>query len=227
MARPYRGPVTYRGLILIPVLITLVVTIVRLIGELAHGPAWLFGREAGGGGALIGISWLVPIFAIYFAVKLVNRGNGPSSFSRAIVWFLVALIVTVALASVPTLLGWEQTEVRTLLAVAVASIIGIMVASRGWSFLYRPLLVYAFAARIPVVIIMLIAMIGDWGTHYDAAPPGFPEMGVISKWIVIGLIPQMTIWIAYTVIIGGIVGGIVGGIMTLLKRKPESSPAAT
>ena len=51
----------------------------------------------------------------------------------------------------------------------------------------RPtLLAYAFAARVPVALVMLVAMLGNWGTHYDVAPPGFPEMGVFSKWLMIG-----------------------------------------
>jgi len=55
-------------LILIPSLITLGVTILRLVGELQHWTPILFNRSAGGGGAAVGISWLPLIFGPYFAV---------------------------------------------------------------------------------------------------------------------------------------------------------------
>lgn len=227
MSRPYRGPVTVKDLILIPVVITFLVSLIRLVGELARGPEWLFGRAAGGGGALVGIAWLVPIFGVYFAVKQVRRGAGPSSLSRAFFWFPLSLLVMVGGAVLAPRLGLEATSVPALLFFAVLSLVAVAVASRGWSFLFKPLLAYAIGARIPVVVIMLVSMIGDWGTHYDAPPPGFPEMGVLSKWILIGVIPQLTIWIAFTVGVGGLFGGLVGGFMTLFgkgRRTAESVP---
>lgn len=57
-------------LILVPALISLGVTILRLVGELKNWSPLLFNPEAGGGGALVGIAWLVPIFGIYFGLKL-------------------------------------------------------------------------------------------------------------------------------------------------------------
>lgn len=220
MARPYRGPVTVNELILLPAIFTFFVTIVRLIGELVHGPQILFGSEAGGGGSIIGISWLIPIFAIYFAVRQVQNGVGPSDWTRAFLWFPLALVVLIGGFALPTLLGWEETDfVPIILVAAVTSVISILVASRGWSFLFKPLLAYGLAARIPVAVIMLPAIYFNWGTHYDVAP-GLPPMNFFLKWIVIGLIPQMTIWIALTVVGGGFLGAIVGGIMQLTRKKP-------
>lgn len=223
MSRPYRGPVTVSELVLFPAIFTFLITIVRLIGELAHGPEWLFGRGAGGGGALVGISWLVPIFGIYFAVKQVQKGAGPSSPTRAFLWFPLSVVVLAGAFLVPSLL--ELDPKYFLLFFVVFSLLSLAVASRGWSFLFKPLLVYAFAARIPVVAVMLLAIFFDWGTHYDVAPPDFPPMNWFIKWILIGLIPQLTIWIAFTVSVGGLFGGLVGGLMTLFggKRKPTAS----
>jgi len=45
---------------------------VRLLGEFGNLPAWLASKEPGGGAALIGISWLPPIFGVYFALKLAD-----------------------------------------------------------------------------------------------------------------------------------------------------------
>ena len=77
--------ISTRRLILAPAMITLAVTLLRLVGELNHWSPALFNREAGGGGALIGIVWLVPIFGVYFALRLLRAGRarpaeaGPSS----------------------------------------------------------------------------------------------------------------------------------------------------
>ena len=61
-------------LICVPALITLGVTLLRLIGELQNWSPRLFNREAGGGGALVGIAWLVPIFGI--TSRSSSRGSG-------------------------------------------------------------------------------------------------------------------------------------------------------
>jgi hypothetical protein len=42
-------------------------------------------------------------------------------------------------------------------------------------------------------------------------------MGRFAEWIVTGLIPQLTFWITYTVL----VGGIFGGLTTLLAKPPH------
>jgi len=62
--------ISTRRLILAPALITLGITLLRLVGELNRWSPALFNREAGGGGALIGIVWLVPILGVYFALRL-------------------------------------------------------------------------------------------------------------------------------------------------------------
>src|SRR2546430_3063655 len=70
--------------ILVPSVITLVITLLRMVGELRHWSPSLFNPSAGGGGALVGITWLVPIFGIYFALKLAGAGEGPAAAGPAI-----------------------------------------------------------------------------------------------------------------------------------------------
>jgi hypothetical protein len=53
---------------------------------------------------------------------------------------------------------------------------------------------------------MLAAMLSNWGTHYDVAPPDFPAMSTLAKWFTIGLAPQLTIWVWYTIVFGGLFG---------------------
>ena len=90
------GP-NVKELVRIPALIALVVTLARLAGELAGGPAMLFNREPGGPGSLVGIVWLVPIFGIYFALKLARSGHAPQSAGKVIGFSLLALLAAAAI----------------------------------------------------------------------------------------------------------------------------------
>jgi hypothetical protein len=71
-------------LILVPAVITLAVTILRLVGELENWAPLFFNKHPGGGGALIGISWLPILFGPYFAWKLATVGEGPASTGKAL-----------------------------------------------------------------------------------------------------------------------------------------------
>lgn len=202
-----------RQLILVPALITLGVTLLRLIGELNQwSPVW-FSREAGGGGALVGIVWLVPVFGVYFALRLSRAGRGPKSRTRTIghavagvVLFAVLLMVIANLPS-PIL-------VRMVL-INLSAVLSALVVYRGWPDLGWTEFTYGLAARIPVVLVMLIAMTAQWGTHYELGPPGLPEMGLFPKWLAIGLIPQLVFWVSFTVVVGSLFGSLA-----LLFRRP-------
>ena len=197
-------------LILMPALITLAVTALRLVGELMRWNPTFFSREAGGAGAIVGIVWLVPVFGIYFARKLVAAGQGPARAGRALG------LAFLGLALVPAGIFLAQPMKPPFLVVlailAVTSIAGAFVASRGWPALGRVLLAYGLAARIPVAILMLVAMSANWGTHYELGPPDLPPMGLITKWVAIGLVPQMTFWIGFTIMVGTIFGSVAAMI---------------
>ena len=89
--------VSLKKLILIPAVITLAVTLLRLAGELMHWSPLLFNPAPGGGGALVGIAWLVPVFGIYFAMKLTQAGERPSSAGAAIGYPLLGGLLLPAL----------------------------------------------------------------------------------------------------------------------------------
>ena len=71
-------------IILIPSIITLAVTLLRLTGELQGWSRVWFNPTAGGGLAPIGIVWLVFVFGAWFAVKLARDGDMPASAGRTI-----------------------------------------------------------------------------------------------------------------------------------------------
>jgi hypothetical protein len=206
-------------LILVPAVITLAVTLLRLAGELMGGSNQLFNRAAGGGGALIGIVWLVPIFGFWFGWRLTRSGEGPASVGRTAGYALLATVVGALLSAGGGFIGGPATPVLFVLG-AVAT---FLIVRRAWPALSRVLLAYALAARIPVALVMLAAIYGNWGTHYDVLPPGFdPTIGPFMRWVLIGLVPQLTVWVGFT--LG--VGTLLGAAGAALARRGSATQAA-
>ena len=198
-------------LIFIPALISLAITIIRLIGELQHWPTALFNPTAGGAGSIIGITWLAPIFGIYFALKLSAAGEGPDDRGRALRLAIVGFILFIggALLAIIPKLDFPGKVVVALFLLLIA--VGLQYA--GWPKLFKTLLAYAYAARIPVAILMYFAIKGDWGTHYDVVRPDFPVSTEFwPKYFQIAFVPQMILWIAFTIITGMLTGSIVAAV---------------
>lgn len=218
MSSENRTPVL--RLILVPAIITLAVTLLRLAGELAGGSSALFNRAAGGGGALVGIVWLVPVFGFWFGRRLVQSGQGPLSAGRVAGFALLAAVAGIGITFAGARTGRPLILTIAFIAGAIAS--GLL-AWRGWPALARVLLAYGLAARIPVALVMLAAIYGNWGTHYDVPPPDFDAtLGPFAKWLAIGLLPQLTVWIGFTVSVGSLFGALGAA---LAGRGATGSPA--
>ncbi len=208
-------------LILIPSLLTLAVTILRLVGELQHWPTLLFNPAAGGGGALVGISWLPLFFGPYFARRLMKAGQAPSTCNRAIAYAVLGLLLFFAGSYVG--FGTETFNLARDLAGYLLMVAAVIPLFLFWRSLAKTLLAYAYAARIPVAVIMFFAIRGSWGTHYDAVPPDVPvPAGLFASFLAIGLAPQLVFWVAYTVIVGGLLGSIFAAIPAR-RRAPIST----
>ncbi|HUI41825.1 MAG TPA: hypothetical protein VL523_07640 [Terriglobia bacterium] len=196
-------------LIAVPAVFTLAVTILRLVGELQHWGAPWFNSAAGGGFAVVGISWLPIIFGPYFASKVAAAGAGPSGMGKAFGMAGLAIVVLV-LGSVILFFGFSKQMAFVVLLGGVIQLASAFVARIGWRAFGNVLLAYAFAARIPVVVVMYIAMSAKggqgWGTHYDIAGPGFTVTSLAQKFFELSLVPQMGLWIGYTVIVGTLFG---------------------
>ena len=223
---PDRRSISITSLIAAPALITLGITILRLVGELQHWLPRFFNTAPGGGGALVGISWLPIIFGPYFAVKLAGAGEGPSSAGTAIGFsFLGLLVLFLAGFLFGKTIG--HASFLTLLALLLM-LFAAFVPGFGWRALGNTLLAYAFAARIPVLIVMFLAMSGNggqgWGTHYDAVAPPFAHLPLATKYLYTAFLPQMTMWIGWTVVVGSIFGTIIAAVAG--RRKGEAAAAA-
>ncbi|TAM80851.1 MAG: hypothetical protein EPN47_13270 [Acidobacteria bacterium] len=202
---------TINRLIMYPALITLCVTLLRLVGELLRWPGILFGRAPGGSAAIIGISWLPIIFGPYFAIKLFDRNLKPSSFGKTILFAFAGFVVlacgaTVAFSPVVHFTG--RIAVGLLIIVGAAALQYI-----PWRELAQTLIAYAFLARIPVVIVMFFAMRGNWGTHYDAVPAPFDQLPFWTKYLYLAVAPQLIMWVVYTMTLGALIGGIYAAIV--------------
>ena len=180
-----------------------------------HWSPRLFSRAAGGAGALVGIVWLVPVFAIYFALRVLHAGPRPR-LGRAALLALAGLGVIVL--GVIALRKMHPGPVTTLAALGLVSLVGLVIAYRGWPELGRVLVAYGLAARIPVAIVMLVALGIGWGTHYEKGPSNFPVMGLLGTWFWIGAVPQLTAWMAFTVIVGILVGAATGALMRVERQ---------
>ncbi len=212
-------------LIVVPALITLGVTILRLVGELSHWPSPFFNAHPGGGGAIVGISWLPIVFGPYFALKLSGAGEGAASVGKAIGFAFLSLAVFVLAgfwfgASVSHIS--YMTLLPLLLMLVAAFIPGI-----AWGALGNTLVAYAFAARIPVVVVMFFAMHGNggagWGTHYDGVPPAMAHIALAKRFLYGAVLPQMTMWIGWTAALGSLFGTIAAAIA---RRGKQPAPAA-
>lgn len=216
---------TISKLILIPSVITFAVTLLRLIGELQHWTPILFKRDAGGFGSLIGITWLAPIFGIYFALKLSKSGAGPERVGRAILHGLLGIVAIVLIGILAVILraGYYMQMVTFCVVFAVAAAIQY----RVWPSLFKTLLAYAYAARIPVVILMFFAMRGNWGTHYDAVPPESPA-AMFSLWpeyFWLAFLPQMIAWVGFTIWSGSLFGSIATAIVHRRRSVAQTAQA--
>ena len=143
-----------RSLVLVPALITLGVTLLRLVAEVIGAPPWLASNAAGGRGALLGIVWLPLVFGPWFALRIR-----------------------------PHVAGTKALVAR----------------------LCKTLLVYGLAARAPVWLLTIPAVLGGWDTHYDK----FPFAAGAAAKIAAGFGAQMIFWACVWTVVTGTVAGLI------------------
>ncbi len=206
-------------LIRVPAAISLGVTLLRLVGELAHWSKTFFNPAPGGPGSIVGITWLAPIFGIYFALKLLSKNEGPKSFSKAIGLAVLGLMIIFVFSLAGSVLKIDQSFHGRLLYFWTVLALAALVTAPGWPALFKTLAAYAYAARIPVAVLMFFAFRGNWGTHYDAVPPDLPiGMGLWARYLWLGFFPQLILWAAFTILSGMLFGSVVAGLASLVRR---------
>jgi hypothetical protein len=168
------------SLVMVPALITLIVTILRLVGQLQGWNPLFFGKpEVGGGGAILGINWLIFIFGLWFGFRLRKTTGGPPSLGKAFGFALLAIAVTVGgivACKAAGLIVFPDEEhpgpVTGSPYMAGSLLLGMIVALVAWSRAGVVLLLYGVLARLPVVVVTWLALQQGWeNTHYTKLAP--------------------------------------------------------
>ncbi|MCC6671384.1 MAG: hypothetical protein IT458_10005 [Planctomycetes bacterium] len=203
-------------LVLVPALLTLAVTILRLLAEVnGWFPALLGekGSQAGGGAAILGISWLIPVFGVYFGARLARQGYFPKPAGPAVLRHVLGLGIAIGIMS---LLLWRGREVLGVDPSGIAMLIyGVWIvcailASSGWGRLAGLTFLYALLARLPVVAITYVAVLENWGTHYEKLPPSMSaDLPALTRAHYLAA-SQLGLWVPFTVLAGGLFGTLFG-----------------
>ncbi len=195
-----------------PSLVALGVTLLRLVGERGRWSDRWFSPETGGivphGMTwVVGITWLAIPFGAYFGLKVARAGEGPLRPWRGLAWPAAGVAVLLAGGR----LAWRVPLPfpPILIGIWLVMVAAAAVAWTGWPALGRTLLAYGLASRLPVVVVMFLAMRGNWGTHYDyvGMPPQF-QMAFWPRYLWLAFFPQLVFWVGFTILIGAMAGSL-------------------
>lgn len=190
-------------LIVVPTLIAVAVTALRAFGEVHQWPRPLV-NSAVCGKAILGVAWLVPIFGVYFAVRLFRAGPQPRLLVPAVLLAITSVLLKLGGTAIMEKPGLGYVTRLSLNFAITALALGLQ--AMAWPDQFKTLLAYGYASRIPIAVVAFLAMRGHWGTHYDALDPGFPQIGFWPTYLRVSLVPNIFFMEAYTVVVGGLLG---------------------
>lgn len=200
----------------LPAIFTFAVTMLRLVGELQRwGSPWVVNARGGSDNVVIGVTWLPLVFGPYFGRRLTKSGAGPSKMGSAVA---TAIASTIVFFIGSFLIDSTERHPSILtLAGLLITLAAAFIPRNGWRALGLTLLAYAFAARIPVAIVILIAMSSHGGqglgTHFDVVHVAGWTSPWWKKFMLFGLAPEVTLWIGWTVATGSLVGTLLTAIL--------------
>jgi hypothetical protein len=213
-------------LVAVPALISLGVTLLRLIGERRHwSPAWFSPATGGivpsGMSWLVGITWLAVPFGAWFAWRLLAAGDGPPSAAHALGHAVLGIALVLGGLRLAGRLPLPFPPILVVIWAVMA--LGALLQWPTWPGLFKTLLVYGLTARVPVAVIMFLAMRGEWGTHYDYV--GMPAPFQLPFWprfLWLALFPQLVFWVGFTILAGSFAGSLVA---LAARRRAAVAPA--
>ena len=202
-------------MILIPAIITLLVTVLRLVGELQGWNDQVFSNVAPGGEqkpGFMGIAYLVPIFGLWFGFKLRRSTGQPPHIGKAALRFLIGAVVLIGgfmacmgleLITLPNKEAPGQPT-GLMYSIILIGVTAILLLS-AWPKLAITLLLYGLMARIPIVIITYLAIDNGWDSHHVKLPVGTVLLDEAERFTYLAM-PQMTFWLIFTMLVGGLFG---------------------
>lgn len=206
------APTTFR-LVLWPTMLTLAVSIARLVAE-RQG---VVTTRSGGAGAWLGITWLTFVFGAWFGFRLARAGALPR---RVPIWpwstIALLLLIGAGMWQFRPLLEADQSDTTfaqlrqaVLILVGIATILAIAMFVL-WPRLAWTLLCYAVPARATVVALTALAKAQGWDTHYTKfGPPGIERD--LPETIAGAALAQGGFWVPFTVIGGTFAGAWFAG----------------
>ena len=135
-------------------------------------------------------------FGYFVAVTSLERPLPGLPWAWAAFWVAVAGVI---LTVIPIAMG-RATVLFTFYPPLTAS-----------AFFYIGLVLVVVASWV-WCLLMLVAMQGNWGTHYDARPSYPPQMSALGWWVGIGLVPQLFFWIHVTIVLGALFGIVAAAV---------------
>jgi hypothetical protein len=190
-----------KGLLLIAGVITLVVTLLRILGESKGWDESLFNREAGGR-SWFGIIWLVPAFGILFGRRLAKAGTKPPFVTSFFVPMFAAVGLFGAVAYCASHFQDENLREKVqyvYYAGPVVALLGLLV----WPRAFMACLAYAFLARVPVMVVQYLDIHKGWQTHYGKMLPGMPTNMSAEEKVLHLTLAQVGFWLPFTILLGG------------------------
>jgi hypothetical protein len=204
--------------VLAPILFTLGVTLLRLVGELRGWPSPWFDKTSG----MVGITWfLPPIFGFYFGRKLWQEGEQIERIGRAIALAILGILLNQLVEA--TVFNYADISLYSMLLILwFVATISAYLQYLGWAALFKLQVAYGLGARIPVVVIMFFALRGHWGTHYDR-PSGPFRLGFWPEFLWFGFFEELIYWVSYAVAVGALAGGIAAALSKWRMRESRAA----
>jgi hypothetical protein len=218
---------TVLRLVAVPALIAVAVTLVRLAGERGHWSERWFSTATGGivpAGMswLVGITWLALPFGAWFAWRLLQAGEGPPNAPHALGHAIFGFALVYGLLYSGVFRRLPIHFPRVLIVGWLLMVVAALLQWPTWPRLARTLLVYGLLSRLPVALVMFLAMRGNWGTHYDYVGMGGPfVMPFWPRFLWLAFFPQLVLWVAFTVLAGSLAGSLVA----VARGRPRVSAA--
>lgn len=179
--------------------VSLLVTLVRLLGELQHWHPAVFGTGAGGDNSPLGITWLVLPFGFWFGRALAKNGSRPASLGKTALFCLLGIGLTVGVfaLAVTQIADWQ---LRMLVLGGGTAACGL-IALIAWPRMWMTLVAYGFLARLPVVVVQYLSIENGWDVHFAKGPPDAPPEMALELLTA----AQVSFWpLAFTPLVGGL-----------------------
>ncbi|MFT7536064.1 MAG: hypothetical protein ACI85K_002018 [Hyphomicrobiaceae bacterium] len=187
-------------ILLVAAILTLAVTIVRVIGECNQWDSFWFSPEPGSPLNPFGIVWLVPVFGFLFGRRLSQSGGAP----RFVTGFFVPMFGFFAIMGAAFAIGAQfegQEMLRALTYFLYGAPVLSLLALFAWPRAFVALLAYGIVARVPVMLVQYLDVQNGWQTHYGRL---HPKLGVLAAddriWLL--TLAQAGLWIPFTITLG-------------------------